>query len=154
MESPRLDPLFNPRSIALIGASTSPRKWGFIILLNILKGNYSGRIFPVNPKAESILGYPCYASVKDLPETVDLAIITTPAAVVPPLIDECGHMKIPFVVVIIPASRNISGRNENWTKRRSSRLSMPHRSITRAMVMPKFTLLLSNFTRQRICQIG
>ncbi|MEE8542169.1 MAG: CoA-binding protein, partial [Desulfobacterales bacterium] len=100
MESPRLDPLFNPRSIALIGASTSPRKWGFIILLNILKGNYSGRIFPVNPKAESILGYPCYASVKDLPETVDLAIITTPAAVVPPLIDECGHMKIPFVVVI------------------------------------------------------
>jgi len=100
MQSPRLDLLFNPRSIAMIGASGNFRKWGHIVLLNILKGNYSGRVFPVNPKAESILGYPCYASLKDLPESVDLAIITTPAAVVSPLIDECGQMQIPYVIVI------------------------------------------------------
>ena len=87
MTAPNLDRLFNPRTIAMIGASANPRKWGFVILLNILKGNYSGKVYPVNPKAESILGQKCYPTVADVPETVDLVIITTPAKVVPPLID-------------------------------------------------------------------
>ena len=77
MTAPNLDKLFNPRNIAMIGASANPRKWGFIILLNILKGNYSGKVYPVNPKEESILGQKCYPSVADVPETVDLVIITT-----------------------------------------------------------------------------
>lgn len=100
MQIANLDRLFNPRSIALIGASTNPRKWGFIILLNILKGNYSGRVFPVNPGAESILGYRCYAAVAQIPQSVDLAIITTPAALVPALIEECGQKGIPSAVII------------------------------------------------------
>jgi acetyltransferase len=84
----------------MIGASANPRKWGFIILLNILKGNYSGKVYPINLKEESILGYKCYPRVADLPETVDLAVITTPAKVVPSLIDECGAKGIPFGIVI------------------------------------------------------
>ncbi len=95
-----LDRLFNPKAIAMIGATANPRKWGFIILLNILKGNYSGKVCPVNPKEKSILGYTCYPKLIDIPEPVDLAIITTPATVVPPLIDECGEKGIPFAIVI------------------------------------------------------
>ena len=95
-----LDPLFNPQSIAMIGASATPGKWGNIILLNILKGNFKGKIYPVNPKADKIFGYPCFASVMDIPETVDMALITTPANSILPLIDQCGEKKIPFLVVV------------------------------------------------------
>ena len=95
-----LENLFNPRRIAMIGASADPRKWGFIILLNILKGNFKGNVYPVNPHEKSILGYRCYASVIDIPEDLDLAIITTPAKAVPSLVDQCGCKGIRFAVVI------------------------------------------------------
>jgi acyl-CoA synthetase (NDP forming) len=95
-----LDRLFNPKSIAMVGASANPRKWGFFILFNILKGNFRGRVYPINPREEAILGYKCYPKVAHIPEPVDLAIITTPAAVVPPLIDECGAQGIPFGIVV------------------------------------------------------
>ena len=100
MNDMSLENLFNPQSIAMIGASANPRKWGFIILLNILKGNFKGNVYPVNPHEKSILGYRCYASVMDVPEALDLAIITTPAKAVPSLVDQCGRKGIRFVVVI------------------------------------------------------
>lgn len=95
-----LDILFNPRSIAFIGASQNPAKWGFIIPLNILKGQFKGELYPVNPRLESFLGIPCYPSVGAIPGSVDLAIITTPAKTVPSLIDECGAKGIRFVIVV------------------------------------------------------
>lgn len=95
-----LETLFNPRSVAMIGASAAPRKWGFLIMLNILKAGYRGKFFPVNPKETSILGFPCYPDVASLPEPVDLAIITTPAHSVSVLIDECGRAKIPNIVLV------------------------------------------------------
>jgi len=100
MDQVNLDRLFNPRTIALIGASGNVRKWGHIILLNILKGNYLGTVYPVNLKEEKILGQKCYPSVADIPDDVDLAMLTTPAHLVPDLIDECGKKEIPFVTVI------------------------------------------------------
>ncbi len=100
MNSVDLDKLFNPRNIALVGASGNPAKWGHIILLNILKGNYPGTVYPVNLKEEAILGYKCYPSVGDIPDTVDLAMLTTPSHLVPSLIEECGKKNIPFVIVI------------------------------------------------------
>lgn len=100
MKYPNLDTLFNPGNIALIGASANPSKWGYLILLNILKGNYQGKVHPINPKAKTILGTPCYPAIADVPGTVDVAMITTPAKVVPPLIDECGRKGVPFVIVV------------------------------------------------------
>lgn len=100
MEKHRLDRLFNPRSLALVGASGTPGKWGFFILFNILKGNYTGRVYPVNPGQANILGLDCYKAIADIPDTVDLALITTPAAMVPALIDEVGAAGVPNVVVI------------------------------------------------------
>ena len=84
----------------MIGASGSPEKWGFIVLFNVLKGNYRGTVYPVNPHQKSILGLTCYPSVRDIPGTPDVAIITTPARTVPSLIDECGQKGIPYAVVV------------------------------------------------------
>jgi len=100
MKTHNLDTLFNPCSLALVGASANPIKWGFIVLFNILKGEFEGLVYPVNPKLDSILGLPCYPSLEAIPEPVDLVVITTPAATVSSLIDECGRKKVPHVVVI------------------------------------------------------
>lgn len=100
MKRKNLDRLFNPKSIAMIGASATPRKWGFLILLNILKANYKGKIYPVNPKSEEILGFKCFPSVEEIPDDVDLALITTPAETVLDLVASCGRKKIANVVVV------------------------------------------------------
>jgi len=76
--SPNLDVLFYPKTIAVIGTST---KRGFVwssgnaYINGSIKQSYSGKIYPVHPNAETILGYPCYNSVRDIPDDVDLAII-------------------------------------------------------------------------------
>ncbi|MCK9274594.1 MAG: CoA-binding protein [Syntrophales bacterium] len=100
MKYSNLDKLFNPRTIALVGASANPVKWGFIVFFNILKGEFTGPVYPVNPKIESLLGIPCYPSIETVPDSIDLAVITTPAPTVSSLIDECGRKGVSFVVVI------------------------------------------------------
>ncbi|OGP58093.1 MAG: hypothetical protein A2V67_05380 [Deltaproteobacteria bacterium RBG_13_61_14] len=96
----KLDHLFHPRSLALIGATRSVTKWGFIVLARIINDGYAGEIYPVNPKEKSILGLPAYASVLDIPEPVDLAVITTPAPAVPEVMEQCGRKGVPAAVVI------------------------------------------------------
>ena len=76
---PNFDLLFNPKSIALIGASNNIGKWGAIIFLNILLGGYPGRLYPVNPKEEKILGQKAYGRITQISDPVDLAIIAIPA---------------------------------------------------------------------------
>lgn len=79
-----LDLLFNPKSIALIGAAHSEEKLGGVILKNLLK--FKGRVYPVNPKYSELMGLKAYPSAVTLPETVDLAIIVRPAAEVPEIL--------------------------------------------------------------------
>lgn len=100
MNEGNLDLLFNPKSVALIGASATPFKWGSLIPLNILKGNYHGKVFPVNPRLETVLGHKCYPSVADIPGPVDVALVFTPAPTVPAIVEQCGKKGIPFMVVI------------------------------------------------------
>ena len=77
-----LECLFRPSSVAVIGASEKPGKVGTVVLGNILKSGYTGKIFPVNPSHEEVMGLPCHPSVSELPETPDLAIIIVPAPAV------------------------------------------------------------------------
>src|SRR3989337_2490929 len=72
----RLDPIFNPRSTAIIGASRHRGKVGYMIMRNLITNEYQGKLFPVNPNADSVWGIKAYPSVLDVPDTVDLAIIT------------------------------------------------------------------------------
>jgi acetyltransferase len=95
-----LSALFEPRSIALIGASERPGKVGTLLLDNLLAGGFAGTVFAVNPKYASVRGVPCVSSVSKLPAPVDLAVIATPPATVPGLIEECGNAGIRAAVVI------------------------------------------------------
>jgi acyl-CoA synthetase (NDP forming) len=84
---------FKPRGIAVIGASANPAKGGYFILNNLLKG-FKGAIYPVNPGYAEIDELPCYPSVMQVPDPVDLAIIFVPAAFVPTVLRECAQRGI------------------------------------------------------------
>ncbi|RLI09378.1 hypothetical protein DRO33_06710, partial [Candidatus Bathyarchaeota archaeon] len=92
--------LFYPGSVAIIGASRSPRKFGHVQVANLLRMGFGGRIYPVNPRADEILGLRCYPSVLDVPGHVDVAVITIPAPKVPSAVEECAEKGVRFVVVI------------------------------------------------------
>jgi acetyltransferase len=95
-----LDPIFSPRSVALIGASERAGSVGRNVLWNLLSSPFGGTVFPINKQRPSVLGIKAYASVKDLPEPVDLVVITTPAETVPGLIKECVEEGVPAGIVI------------------------------------------------------
>jgi acetyl coenzyme A synthetase (ADP forming)-like protein len=91
---------FEPDSVAVIGASRDPSKTGHVILKNIVEGGYKGRIYPINPSANEILGLKCYKSVLEVPENIDLAVVVVPARLVPSVIDELGVKKVKAAVII------------------------------------------------------
>ena len=95
-----LDAILRPRSVAVIGASSSPDKLGHEILRNILEGGYQGAVYPINPKADTILGLPCHVNVKDLQEPPDLAVLIIPARFVPQAVQDCGEKGVKGVVII------------------------------------------------------
>ncbi|MEI6411436.1 MAG: bifunctional acetate--CoA ligase family protein/GNAT family N-acetyltransferase [Bacteroidota bacterium] len=93
-----LDKFFQPKSIAVIGATNKPEKVGFAVLQNLLP--FNGKIYPVNPKYTVLMDLPCYKRVKDLPEIPDMVIIVTPAETSPALIAECGKAGVECAVII------------------------------------------------------
>lgn len=95
-----LDPLFAPKSVAVIGATENANSVGRTVMSNLIKTPFGGTVYPVNPKRPSVLGVKAFASVKDLPEVVDLAVIVTPARSVPGLILECADAGVPAAIVI------------------------------------------------------
>jgi acetyl coenzyme A synthetase (ADP forming)-like protein len=95
-----LEPFFKPKTVAVIGVSRQPRKFGHVIFKNFKDSEFKGKVFPVNPKAEAILGTKAYASVNEIPDEVDLAVIAVPAAVVPSVIDECLSKGVKAAVII------------------------------------------------------
>ena len=92
--------LFFPKSLAMIGASKNFSKWGFIILHNLLTGRYPGKVYPINPKEKEILGLKCYPSILEVPEPIDLAVITIPARGVPQVLEECVKKKVKAIAII------------------------------------------------------
>ncbi|MEW6458539.1 MAG: acetate--CoA ligase alpha subunit [Bacillota bacterium] len=95
-----LSALFNPASVAIIGASGKPGKIGNIILKNVISSGYGGQIIPINPREKEIEGYPAYASVTEVPGSVEVAVIAVPAAGVLPVVEECGRAGVKHLVVI------------------------------------------------------
>jgi len=95
-----LESIFNARSVAVVGASANPEKTGHIILKNIIEGGFEGRIYPVNPKAEEILGLPCHPSLAAIDGSVDVAVIVVPARFVPEVMEEAGKKQVSGAVVI------------------------------------------------------
>ena len=96
----QLDYIFNPRSMAIIGASDNIAKWGYMMVERPLRTGYRGRIYPVNPQGGTILGLPSYRSVKDIPGPVDLAVITVQASQVPHVMQECVDKGVMAAILI------------------------------------------------------
>jgi len=95
-----LETLFNPKSVALIGASTTFGKWGQLIASNIIAGGYKGNIYPVNPGYREMFNLPVYGHIREIPEPVDLAFIITPATTVPSVLRACGERGVKGTVII------------------------------------------------------
>jgi len=95
-----LKSFFEPASVAVIGASTKPGKLGHEILRNIVEAGFKGGIYPINPKADEILGLKCYPSIKEAPEGVELAVVIVPSKLVPSVIGDCGEKGIRAAIVI------------------------------------------------------
>jgi acetyl coenzyme A synthetase (ADP forming)-like protein len=98
-----LDPFFNPCSVAVIGASTNPNKLGYAVLDNLVNGGYltdERKVYPINPKAETILDIPAYPSVTEVAEPIDLAVLVIPYSSVPEALRTCGEKGIPAAIVI------------------------------------------------------
>ena len=95
-----LDALFNPRSIAVIGASQDPHKVGFAVLNNLKRFNFKGGLYPVNPAGGEILGLKAYQKISDINKEIDLAIIVIPAKFVPASLRECAAAGIRSAIVI------------------------------------------------------
>ncbi|GBC61583.1 CoA-binding protein [Desulfonema ishimotonii] len=89
---------FNPKGIALIGATANPLKGGYAILKNLATG-FKGGIYPVNPRYDEIDGIPCYPSVAQVPDPVDLAIVFVPGRIVPQVIRDCAGRGIRGVMI-------------------------------------------------------
>ena len=96
----KINRLFNPNSVAIIGASKTIGKWGFTFMLHLTQGGYKGAVYPVNPTGGELLGWKTYKSIKDLPVPVDVAFILLPPEKVATAITECGEIGVPVCVVI------------------------------------------------------
>jgi len=97
-----LKAFFQPDSVAVIGASSNPSKLGHAVLKNLVDGGYAqrGKVYPINPGADSILGLPVYTSVLEVTAPINLAVIVIPYLQVPDVLRECGQKGIPAAIVI------------------------------------------------------
>ncbi|KPK60967.1 MAG: acetyl-CoA synthetase [Gammaproteobacteria bacterium SG8_31] len=99
--------LFEPRSIAVIGASEREGSPGAAVLRNLLSARFKGRVYPVNPKHEKVQRRRCYSSIRSIGKEIDLAVIVTPARAVPDVLEECGECGVDAAIVISAGFREI-----------------------------------------------
>jgi acetyltransferase len=95
-----LTPLFEPGTVAIVGATERAGAVGAVLVRNMLEAKYQGALFAVNPKHRSVLGVPCVPAIGKVPQRVDLAVIATPAATVPDIVEQCGRAGVRAAVVI------------------------------------------------------
>lgn len=99
--------LFEPQSIAVIGAAREEGKLGNIILRNLVNSGFTGPLYPVNPKADEILGMKCYRSIMDIPGPVELAVIVVPSRIVPPVLEEAGKKGVKASIIITAGFKEV-----------------------------------------------
>ena len=112
-----LDKIFRPEGICVIGASEKKGSMGWALMSNLLNGGYGGKIFPVNPRHTEVCGLAAYSSVRHVPEPVDLAVIATPIATVPEIIQECGRAGVGGAVIISAGGKEIGPRGREIEER-------------------------------------
>ena len=104
-----LNAIFSPRSVAVVGASTTPGKVGHDIFANILKGQFTGVLYPVNPKARSVLSVRAYPTITDIPDEVDLAILIVPPKIALKTVKEAAVKGVKGIVIVSAGFREVGG---------------------------------------------
>jgi acetyltransferase len=102
-----LEPFFNPKGVAVVGASANPQKLGFGVVRNLVDYRYRGPIYPVHRQAGEVFGRPGFARVTDVPDPVDLAVIIVPAPAVAGVLEECGRRGIRHAIVVSGGFREV-----------------------------------------------
>ena len=105
-----IDSIFNPRSVAVIGASDNPGKLGSHVMRSLIEGKYPGKIYPVNPGKDEIMGIKTYPSLIRVPDTIDLSIVVLPADQVPKIIKECQEKGVKGIVLITAGFKEIEDK--------------------------------------------
>lgn len=105
----KLDAIFSPETIAVIGASTQKGKVGHDIFANILSGGYTGTLYPVNPKAKSVLSVKCYPSITAIPDPIDLAMIILPPKAALGTVQECIAKGVNGIVIVSAGFKEVGG---------------------------------------------
>lgn len=100
MENSQLDLMFNPRSVAVFGASETSSGVGARVFANLLAGDFQGQIYPINPKHKKVAGRTCFPTLEAVGKPVDLAIVATPAETVPDIIDQCADAETRNAIVL------------------------------------------------------
>lgn len=129
MDIKKLKKFFNPKTIAVIGATNKPGHVGFSLLENIISGGYRGKIYPVNPYREIIQGLETVHSVQDIKEDVDLAIIATPAPTVPSLVEECGKKEVGGVIIVSSGFKEAGQKGEELYREISEIIKKYHLNV-------------------------
>lgn len=114
-QEPNVDHLggfFTPRSVALIGASATPGKIGHAVLDSLIRGGYDGKVYPVNPTHSELLGLRVYPSLLDIPEPVDLVVVTVSLGAVPGLIGQCASRGIHNLLIVSGGGKELGGENQ------------------------------------------
>src|SRR3990167_1224941 len=99
--------LFEPKSVAVVGASRRKEAVGYAVLHNLIEGGYKGRIYPLNPKAETIKELRCYPSLSDIVDPVDIAILVIPSKDIPATLELCGKKQVKAAIVISAGFREV-----------------------------------------------
>lgn len=122
--SKSIESIISPKSIAVVGATNRPGSVGLAVFRNILKGEFQGVLFPVNPKAKAVKSIKAYPSLTAIPDEVDMAVIIVPAPIVTSVIEEVGEKGIKSAVVITAGFKEIGGKGvdmENQLKEKAAK---------------------------------
>ena len=102
-----LSALFAPKSVAMFGASETPDSVGQVVFKNLLEAGFSGDIYAINPKRETVQGQKAYDNLDEIGEDIDLAIVATPARTVPGIVEQCGLYGIKSMIILSAGFREI-----------------------------------------------
>lgn len=111
-----LESFFNPKSVAIVGASRQKGKVGYEILVNMIGAGYEGQIYPVNPNADTIEGLKCYPDVQAIGKTPDLVVIIIPAKFVPSMMQQCAKVGVKSVIIITAGFKEVGEEGRELEK--------------------------------------
>lgn len=112
-----LDRIFDPKSVAVVGASDEKGSVGYVLMKNLTELGYEGKVFPVNIRDPEVFGLKAYKTVSELPETADLAVIATPAKTVPDVVEECGEAGIKGLIIISAGFKEVGAEGKALEER-------------------------------------